>query len=118
MKVHTGALSGDTYPRGVPFALERATKVVDHYTCSAGGEENGICFTEPTPGSGNNDDLAVVTEAVRRCDVVHNGICGVLREIARGSKDEEWYTIVTRDDDERRRKDEDSTSKGYGQNYT
>lgn len=89
MSVHEGthrALSGETYPRGVPFALERATKVVYHHTCSAGGEENGVCFTESTPGSGNNDDLAVVTEVVRGCDVVHNGIYGVKRNSTQGQR--------------------------------
>lgn len=59
------------YPCGVSFALEGAAEVVYHYTRSAGGEEKGICFTESTSGSSNDDNLAVVTEGVRGCDVVH-----------------------------------------------
>ena len=52
------------YLARLPFALERASKVVDHDIGTSRAKEKGVCSTKPTAGSSDDNRLAVKAELV------------------------------------------------------
>jgi hypothetical protein len=59
-----------TYLAGAAIALERTTEVVDNNAGAARGKEKGVDLTQATTGTGDDDDLAVVSQLLS-----HAGIC-------------------------------------------
>jgi hypothetical protein len=58
-----------TYLAGAAVALERTTEVVDYDAGAARGKEKGVDFAQATAGTGDDDDLAVVSQLLS-----HGGI--------------------------------------------
>lgn len=53
---------------GLALALERATKIVDHDVGASRAEEGGICLSQSTAGTGDDDRLAVKAKILLRHD--------------------------------------------------